>query len=309
MEQPSSLEQHVAAVRQFNRAYTRQIGLLEEKLNGTDFSLTESRVLYELANRNGPAAADLSKDLGIDPGYLSRILQRFAAAGLVTRTPSANDGRQNHIELTSAGGRAFAPVDRRSKEAVAAMLQRLSEAQQARLAQAMTVIERLIAPGAASPVYGVRQHRAGDMGWVVSRHGALYGQEYGWNLQFEAMVAEIVAAFIRQFDQGRERCFIAELSSEPVGSAFVVRQSQDLSKLRLLLVEPHARGLGIGKRLVDECVSFARAAGYRKMMLWTQDVLEAARHIYKQSGFQLVKQEPNRMFGPQLIGETWELVL
>jgi len=306
----AGLERDIAAVRQFNRFYTRQIGVLEERLLDTPFSLTESRLLYELANRAAPTASELAKDLGLDPGYLSRILRGFESRGLVERTPSEIDGRQTHLELTPEGRSAFLPLDRRSRTAVAAMLETLGEAQQRRLIAAMSTIEAMLgAPARDEPPYRLRAHRPGDMGWVVSRHGALYAQEYGWNIGFEALVAEIVASFLKNFDASRERCWIAEIDGEPVGSVFVVKQSDQVAKLRLLLVEPHARGLGIGARLVEECVRFSRQTGYKTLALWTNHVLHAARHIYERAGFRLVQEEKHRMFGPELIGQTWELTL
>jgi DNA-binding MarR family transcriptional regulator/N-acetylglutamate synthase-like GNAT family acetyltransferase len=304
------LERDIAAVRQFNRFYTRQIGVLEERLLETPFSLTESRVLYELANRPAPTASELAKDLGIDPGYLSRILRGFESRGFLARTPSDSDGRQAHLELTNAGREAFHPLDERSREAVAAMLHDLGAAQQQRLIAAMGSIEAALgARASGNAAYVLRAPRPGDMGWVVSRHGALYAEEYGWNLEFEGMVAEIVAAFVKNFDAARERCWITEIAGEPVGSVYVVEHSDEIAKLRLLLVEPHARGLGIGARLVDECIRFSRATGYKALTLWTNHVLHAARHIYERAGFRLVKEEKHRMFGPELIGQTWDLTL
>jgi DNA-binding MarR family transcriptional regulator/N-acetylglutamate synthase-like GNAT family acetyltransferase len=305
----AGLERDVAAVRQFNRFYTRRIGVLEERLLDTPFSLTESRLLYELANRAAPTASELAKDLGLDPGYLSRILRAFESRGLVVRTPSEIDGRQSHLELTPQGRSAFFPLDRRSREAVAAMLEKLGEAQQRRLIAAMAAIEATLGAPRDKPPYLLRPHQPGDMGWVVSRHGALYAREHGWNLALEALGAEIVAAFIKNFDAARERCWIAEIDGEPVGSVFVMKHSDQVAKLRLLLVEPHARGLGIGARLVEECVRFSRQAGYGTLTLWTNHVLHAARHIYEQCGFRLMHEEKHRMFGPELIGQTWELTL
>jgi DNA-binding MarR family transcriptional regulator/GNAT superfamily N-acetyltransferase len=306
----TGLDHNVAAVRQFNRFYTRQIGVLEERLLDTPFSLAESRVLYELANRPCVTASELAKDLGLDPGYLSRILRAFESQGLLARTPSASDGRQTHLELTATGRDAFRPLDARSRDAVAAMLDRLDAGRQQKLVSAMTAIEATLGARAhGKPPYLLRAHRAGDMGWVVSRHGVLYAQEYGWNLAFEGLVAEIAAAFLKNFDLNREHCWIAEIDGEPVGSVFVVKQSDEIAKLRLLLVEPHARGLGIGARLVEECILFARQTGYRTLTLWTNHVLHAARHIYQQAGFRLVHEEKHRMFGPELIGQTWELPL
>jgi len=299
----------VAAVRRFNRFYTRQIGLLDEGLLKTPFSLTESRVLYELAHRDGPTAAELTRDLGLDPGYLSRILRGFDAGGLIARTPSAADGRQHHLQLTAAGRAAFAPLDRGSQQQVAAMLARLTDGGRRRLTEAMRAIEDVLAPDTARPAWLLRPHRPGDMGFVVGRHGAIYAQEHGWGIAFEGLVAEIVAAFIRDFDGRRECCWIAEIDGTPVGSVFVVKHSERTAKLRLLIVEPGARGLGIGARLVAEALRFARSAGYAEMTLWTQSILVAARRIYQGAGFRLVKAEPHATFGTELIGETWQVTL
>jgi len=310
MARVAELEERVAGVRRFNRFYTRQIGVLEERLLGSPFSLAESRVLYELATRQFATATALAGELRLDPGYLSRILRSFETRGLVAKTPSASDGRQTDLALTEAGRRAFAPLDERSREDVTQMLRNLDETRQRRLAAAMATIEDLLGPAPrVQPPYLLRPHRPGDMGWVASRHGALYADEYGWPIEFEAMVAEIVAAFIRHFDAGRECCWIAEIQGEPVGSAFVVRKSDEVAKLRLLLVDPKARGFGVGTRLVAECIRFARQRGYRTLTLWTQQVLAAARHIYAQAGFRLVAEEPHRSFGVDLVGETWELDL
>ena len=304
------LEQRVAAVRRFNRFYTRQIGVLNEHLLRSAFSLAEVRVLYELARRERPTASEVGKDLGLDPGYLSRIVRGFERRGLVARERSAEDGRQSLLRLTKRGANAFAALDARSQDEIAAMLRPLSAAPQRRLVDAMRTIEGLLgAPVERNVPYVLRPHQPGDMGWVVHRHGVLYAQEYGWDERFEALVAEIVAEFIRRFDAKRERCWIAERDGEIVGSVFLVKKTKTVAKLRLLLVEPSARGLGIGNRLVDECVRFARQVGYRKMTLWTQSVLDAARHIYDRAGFRLVRTERHNSFGHDLVGETWELSL
>jgi DNA-binding MarR family transcriptional regulator/GNAT superfamily N-acetyltransferase len=304
------LDGRVAAVRRFTRFYTRQLGVLQEGLLKTPFSLTESRVLYELANRDAPTASELADDLGLDAGYLSRILRQFESKGFLAKSPSPTDGRQIHLRLTPKGARAFAPLDRGSHDQVAAMLEKLSVDGQEKLASAMGTIERLIGENFSErPPYLLRPHRPGDMGWVAGRHGALYAQEYGWDITFEALVAEIVAAFVRNFDPARERCWIAEVDGEPVGSVFVVRHSDKVAKLRLLLVEPGARGLGIGARLVAECLRFAKTSGYGEMTLWTQSILVAARQIYRRAGFRLTKEEPHHSFGKDLIGETWETTL
>jgi DNA-binding MarR family transcriptional regulator/GNAT superfamily N-acetyltransferase len=303
-------EQRIAAMRRFTRFYTRQIGVLREGLHASPFSLTQARVLYELANRSAPTAADIARDLGLDAGYLSRILRGFAQRGLLARTRSPSDGRETHLTLTPAGREAFAPLDRGSHDEIAAMLGPLSARAQARLVEAMATVEQLLgARSKATPPYLLRPHQVGDMGWVVGRHGALYAQEYNWNMEFEALVAEIVAAFVRNFDPRRERCWIAEVDGAPVGSVFLVKQSDEVGKLRLLLVEPQARGMGIGARLVAECIRFARLSGYRTLTLWTNDILVAARRIYQAAGFRLVQEEKHHSFGHDLVGQNWELDL
>jgi DNA-binding MarR family transcriptional regulator/GNAT superfamily N-acetyltransferase len=303
-------ERRIAAVRRFTRFYTRQIGVLREGLHASPFSLTQARVLYELANRAAPTAAEIARDLGLDTGYLSRLLRSFSQRGLLVRTPSEQDGRESHLALTAAGQEAFAPLDRGSHDEVAAMLAPLSEGAQARLIDAMATVEELLGePPRDKPPYLLRPHQPGDMGWVVSRHGALYAQEYNWTMEFEALVAEIVAAFIKNFDGPRERCWIAEVDGAPVGSVFLVKQSDEVAKLRLLLVEPQARGMGIGARLVAECIRFARLSGYRTLTLWTNDVLIAARRIYQAAGFRLVAEEKHHSFGHDLVGQNWELDL
>ncbi|MFO7170608.1 MAG: helix-turn-helix domain-containing GNAT family N-acetyltransferase [Chloroflexota bacterium] len=304
-----SLQRRIEAVRRFNRFYTRQIGALRAGLLGSPFSLTEARVLYELAHRREPTASELGRDLGLDAGYLSRILRGFAKKGLIERRPSPFDGRQSLLALTEAGREAFAILNARSREEVAAQLAPLSDADQQRLTEAMGTIERLLGGTAAGAPFILRSHRPGDMGWVVQRHGELYAEEYGWNEQFEALVASVVASFIQNFDPQRERCWIAERDGARVGSVFLVKKTDEVAQLRLLLVEPCARGLGIGRRLVEECERFARQAGYRKIRLWTNSVLEAARHIYQTSGYRLVESEPHHSFGHDLVGEYWELDL
>lgn len=300
----------VAAVRGFNRFYTQKIGVLQEGLLASPFSLTEARVLFELAQRDGATASRLCRDLGLDAGYLSRILRRFEKQRLVARTPSAADGRQSLLALTAAGREAFAELDRRSRDEVAALLEPLAADGQASLVAAMAGIERLLGkagPGEAG--WRLRPHRPGDMGWVVSRHGALYAEEYGWDESFEALVAEIVAKFVRHYDAARERCWIAEQAGRPVGSVFLVKRSATVAKLRLLIVEPDARGLGVGAGLVDACLAFAREVGYRKLSLWTQSILLPARRIYEKAGFRRVREEPHHSFGHDLVGEYWELKL
>ncbi|HZB92451.1 MAG TPA: bifunctional helix-turn-helix transcriptional regulator/GNAT family N-acetyltransferase [Stellaceae bacterium] len=305
----SELQARVDAIRAFNRFYTQKIGVLQEGLLASPFSLTEARVLYELAQRENATASGLCRDLGLDAGYLSRILRRFDKEGLVAREPSATDGRQSHLSLTEAGRAAFGGLNRRSREEVAALLQPLGPSGQARLVAAMGAIERLLGAERDAAPWALRQHRPGDMGWVVSRHGAVYAEEFGWDDSFEALVAEITARFIRRYEPAAERCWIAERDGERLGSVFLVKQSPRIAKLRLLLVEREARGLGIGAALVDECIAFARAAGYRKITLWTQSMLLPARRIYETAGFRRVREEPHHSFGRDLVGEYWEMRL
>ena len=306
----SGLERRVAEVRRFNRFYTRRIGVLGEGLSRSPFSLAEARVLYELAHRDDAAAAELADDLGLDPGYLSRILRRFREQGLVDRTPSGTDGRRSWLRLTPAGREAFAALDAGTRGEVGALLGGLPEDAQLRLVEAMGAVVELLGGGPArGRTCVLRPPEAGDLGWVVWRHGVLYAREYGWDARFEALVAEIVAGFGRGHDPAREHCWIAEVDGRPVGSVFLVRQSDEVAKLRLLLVDPAARGLGIGRRLVDACVGFAREAGYRVVTLWTNDVLHAARRIYEGAGFRLEHEEPHHSFGHDLVGQTWELEL
>jgi DNA-binding MarR family transcriptional regulator/N-acetylglutamate synthase-like GNAT family acetyltransferase len=307
----TSLEQNIQTVRAFNRFYTRQIGVLREWLLKSPFSLTELRVLYELAHRQQLTATELCQLLGLDPGYLSRILRGFEKRGLLRKSASESDGRQSLLGLTASGKQTFGTLDARQSEEVSTMLSRLPAAAQTQLVQAMRVIENVLGnvPQPKTP-YILRTHQPGDMGWVVHRHGVLYAQEYGYDETFEALVAEIVAKFIQHFDPKRERCWIAEKDGEIVGSVFLVKKSKTVAKLRLLLVEPSARGLGIGKRLVAECLRFARQAGYKKMVLWTQSELPAARHIYQEAGFRLAQQKKHQSWGrDDLVSQVWELKL
>ena len=303
-------DQRIAAVRQFNRFYTRQIGVLRDRPYESPVSLTEVRVLYELAHRESPTASELSNDLGLDAGYLSRILTSFDKRGWLDRKPSAADGRQSLLSLTAQGKKILAPLDARSREEVGQMLGGLSAAAQNRLTNAMHTIENLLAvQSAQEPAYILRPHQPGDMGWVVYRHGALYAQEYRYDERFEALVAEIVAKFIQHYDAKRERCWIAERNGEIVGSVFLVADSKTVAKLRLLYVERSARGLGIGARLVAECIRFGRQTGYKKILLWTQSELDAARHIYENAGFHVIEKKNHHSFGKDLTAETWELSL
>jgi DNA-binding MarR family transcriptional regulator/N-acetylglutamate synthase-like GNAT family acetyltransferase len=303
-------DRRVGVVRRFNRFWTRQIGVLGEGYLESPFSLTEVRVLYELAHREETTASELGEELGLDAGYLSRLLRGFEKHGLIHKRPSEADGRRRLLRLSARGREAFAPLDARSRNDIGAMLGGMSIAGQERLVGAMRAIEGLLSvrPEPVVP-YLLRSHWPGDMGWVVHRHGVLYASEYGWDERFEALVAEIVAQFIRQYDPRLERCWIAERDGEIVGCVFLVRESEEIAKLRLLLVEPKARGLGIGSRLVEVCIRFARQAGYRKITLWTNDVLHSARRIYEAMGFRLVHEQPHHSFGRDLVGQTWELML
>lgn len=314
MASPTPPRQQIDAVRRFNRFYTRQIGVLQEGVLHSPFSLTDARVLYEIAHRDRPTATDLAKALALDGGYLSRILQRFARRRLITRTSSKTDGRQTHLALTAHGRETFEPLQQLARDEIATLLRRVTPEDRQRLLEAMHTIESCLGEHGAQDhgdhAFTLRTHQPGDMGWIVHRHGAIYAQEYGWNAEFEALVAEIAAQFLRTFNPARERCWMAERHGAIVGSVMLVRQSDDVAKLRLLLVESSARGLGIGKRLVDECVRFAREAGYRTITLWTQANLSAARGIYKAAGFQLVAHSPNPAFGhDDLVSETWQLTL
>jgi DNA-binding MarR family transcriptional regulator/GNAT superfamily N-acetyltransferase len=307
----AQLARRVGAVRRFNRFYTRRIGVLNDGLLESAFSLTEVRVLFELAHAPNLTATSLREELDLDAGYLSRLLHRLEHRGLIARTSSQSDGRVAHLDLTEKGREEFRTLDERANDEVQALLGELSVAQQRQLLEALHTIEDLL--GGAAPArrepYLLRPHQPGDMGWVVHRHGVLYAQEYGWDERFEALVAEVVASFVQRLDPRRERCWIAERDAEVVGSVFLVKKSKTVAQLRLLLVEPSARGLGIGGRLVDECIRFARQCGYRKMTLWTNNVLHSARRIYQAAGFQLVSERPHDMFGRDLVGQTWELTL
>jgi DNA-binding MarR family transcriptional regulator/N-acetylglutamate synthase-like GNAT family acetyltransferase len=268
-------------------------------------------VLYELANREHAIASELTRELGLDAGYLSRILRGFRRRGLLEATPSRADGRRTELRLTKRGTAAFATLDARSRDDIGALLAPLAVADQERLVGAMAAIERLLGepqPPAAGG-YVLREPRPGDLGWVVERHGALYAEEYGWNAEFEGLVAGIVGKYVEHLDPKREHCWIAERDGENVGCVFVVKQTAAIAKLRLLLVEPRARGFGIGKRLVAECIAFSEAAGYKRLRLWTNSVLRAARHIYEEAGFDLIEERAHRSFGKDLVGETWELKL
>lgn len=302
---------HVKTVRRFNRFYTRHAGVLAPYL-GSELSLTEVRVLYELAHHTGLTATTLSRELGLDAGYLSRLLKRFDQQGWLQRSANPGDARQNLLGLTEAGHAAFAPLQQKSRDQAADLLAPLPPARRAELVAAMDRIEQLLDPAAPAPrtrTVLLRDPAPGDMGWVVQQHGEFYAREYGWNAEFEGLVAGIVADCVRKFQPAWEKGWIAELDGERVGSVFVVRKSATTAQLRMLLLTPAARGLGLGSRLTDECIAFARQKGYRKMVLWTNDCLDAARAIYAKRGFRRVKSEPYEGFGKQLVGETWEMKL
>ncbi|MBV9169561.1 MAG: bifunctional helix-turn-helix transcriptional regulator/GNAT family N-acetyltransferase [Chloroflexi bacterium] len=302
------LDERVAEVRHFNRFYTRLIGLLQDGYLHSSYSLTEVRVLYELAHHQRTTAAELARWLDLDPGYLSRMLGTFLKHGLLERTPAHDDRRQVWLSLSSRGREVFAPLDAASADQISKLLQGMRESDQQRLVAAMHTLEATLGERPPTPdAYVLRQHQPGDMGWVVQRHGVLYAREYGFDERFEALVASIVAKFIDHLDPQRERCWIAERDGEQIGCVFLVKASEKIGKLRLFLVEPEARGLGVGTRLVDECLRFARQAGYEKVRLWTQSNLLAARRIYERAGFRCIKAEPHHSWGQDLVSETWEL--
>jgi DNA-binding MarR family transcriptional regulator/GNAT superfamily N-acetyltransferase len=303
-------DREISAVRAFNRFYTRKLGLIEPKLLHSPFTLQEARIMYEIAHRSACTATDLTRDLGLDPGFLSRTLQALQRRQIVTRRPSKDDGRVNELSLTAKGRTAQAELERRTREEVGSLLAALDDNQRAAVVQAMTTIERTLERPTEKPAaFLLRSHRPGDIGWVISSQAKAYAEEYGWDISYEALVAEICAQFIRSYDASREHCWIAEAGGEPLGSIFLVNGGDDVAKLRLLLVEKKARGLGVGRALVEQCVSSARERGYKKMTLWTQSILVAARGIYQAAGFRRVKEEPHHSFGVDLVGETWEMGL
>ncbi len=301
----------VKAVRGFNRFYTQRIGVLDPYL-GSELSLTEVRVLYELAHRDQPAASELGRDLALDAGYLSRILRRFETRGWLARAPSPADGRQSLLRLTDAGYQAFAPLQQKSRDEAAALLAGLAAPARARLIASMAAVQQLLAPSTPAGAIGtvlLRDPAPGDLGWVVQQHGEIYWREYKFDSEFEALVAEVAVKYLRNFDPAHEKGWIAEIDGERIGSVFVVRRSKTVAQLRLLILAPAARGRSLGNRLVDECIAFARAAGYRKLMLWTQSHLLAARAIYRSRGFQIARTEPYAAFGQKMVSEVWELKL
>jgi DNA-binding MarR family transcriptional regulator/GNAT superfamily N-acetyltransferase len=305
----ASLDRRVEAVRRFNRFYTGRVGVLAPRLLGSRYSPAEARLVYELAQRDTPTAAELARELGLDRGYLSRLLKRLTEIGLVERQTSPEDARQSLLRLTKPGYMAFAELNRRAAEATRATLKRLPEPDQERLVQALATVERLLGGEAASEAYVIRPPRAGEVALTAARQAALYAAEYGWDARFEVLVARIAAEFLERFDPARERCWIAERHGEVVGSIYVVRQSSTVAKLRMLYVEPGARGLGIGRRLVEEALAFARERGYRKVVLWTHDVLVAARRLYRDLGFVKTGTRTHEDFGVPVAAETWELAL
>ena len=308
-------EQTISAVRRFNRFYTRQIGVLRKNYLDSPYSLGEMRVLYELAQNEKLTASDIARTLDLDMGYLSRLLRNFEKRGLINRRTSTTDARQSHLALSARGRKLLAPMEQRSQQYAASMLASLDDTQQRQIVFAMSTIEKLLAgaPAAKSgsrAAYMLREPRAGDFGWIVSSHAELYLREYGWADPFEGLCAQIVADFVNSFDPERERCWIAEMNGENVGSVMLVKDEQpNVARLRLLLVDPKARGLGLGARLVDECVRFARAKGYTKVTLWTHSVLAAARHVYEGAGFKLTASEPRHSWGKDVVAEFWDLEL
>jgi DNA-binding MarR family transcriptional regulator/predicted GNAT family acetyltransferase len=301
---------HIRAVRHFNRFFTRQIGVLRESLLHSPYSLAEARIIFELANQSNLTASGLCNKLGLDAGYLSRILNKLEQQNLIEKARSNDDGRQRLISLTSEGQKAFSLLDNRSSDEVSEILSEMNDSDRVRLIEAMHTIEAIVNHGFkyAEPFY-LRHHEAGDMGWVIHQHGLLYSHEYGWDQSFEAYVAQICADFINNYDPQKERCWIAEIKGEQVGSIFCVKASEDVAKLRLLIVVPKARKLGLGTRLVKECVRFAKRTGYKKLTLWTNDILVEARRIYEKNGFQLVEDERHHSFGQDLVGQNWDLML
>ena len=303
--------ERIAAVRRFNRFYTRQIGVLRKTYLDSPYSLGEMRVLYELAQGDDKTAKDIGRNLDLDAGYLSRVLRDFEKKGLVSRKTSKTDARQSHLSLTAKGRKFFAPADKRSQDDVAAMLARLDSAKQAQLVQAMQTIEALL-EGTPAPqrTFTLRAPKHGDFGWIVAEHARVYTREYGWDTSFEGLVAQIVADFIKNFDPAMENCWIAEIDGEPVGSVMLVKDEKPgTARIRLLIVAPKARGLGLGARLTDECIAFARAKGFRAITLWTHDCLTAARHCYEKAGFTLTPRENRMSFGQNVVAEFWDMAL
>ncbi|WP_439611025.1 bifunctional helix-turn-helix transcriptional regulator/GNAT family N-acetyltransferase [Reyranella sp.] len=306
----SSLASRIEAVRRFSRFYTRRIGVLEETLLHSPFTLPEGRLVYEIANRDRPTAQELCRDLGLDPGYVSRLLQALEKRGCIARKRSTSDKRQTELTLTAKGQRLWAAMNERSRQDIADLLAELPIARQDRLVKALETVEALLdEPPEKRVPFTLRPHQPGDLGWIIRRQTQLYATEYGWDGTFEAMLAEISAKFIRKFDPKSDNCWIAERNGEIAGSVFLVRAGKPTGQLRMLYVEPSARGLGIGQSLVAACIEDARAKGYRKLMLWTNDILVSARKIYIATGFRLVREEKHDSFGKKLVGQFWSLDL
>ena len=302
----------IAAVRRFNRFYTQHLGVLRDGYLDSPFSLTQARVLYEIRERGKgtgqTTATEIGRDLGLDAGYLSRLVAQFEKSGLIRKERSPSDGRQSFLSITAMGRKAMDLLEQRTVRQVGDVLHRLSDPEQDRLVCAMRAVERMIAPEApAKPEIALREPKPGDLGWIVARHGTLYAEEYGWGENFEGLCAQIVAEFAANYDARRERCWIAEMDGENVGSVFLVKDTDEIARIRLLLVDPVARGCGLGTRLTDECVRFAKAAGYRGITLWTHSVLTAARHVYSKAGFTLTSSEKRKSFGKQVVSEIWDL--
>ena len=313
MSPSENADARIAAVRRFNRYYTRQIGVLRKRFLDSPHSLGEARVLHEIATKHAPTASDVSKSLDLDPGYLSRVLRNFEKHGLIRKRTSPQDGRQSHLTLTPRGKKTYVPLDARSQRDTASMLGKLAPADQTRLIAAMATIETLLGGEVGNPApqrsYSLRAPRPGDFGWIVKRNAELYARDYGWLEPFEGVCAQIVADFVNKYDESRERGWIAEIDGENVGAVMLANDGDGVARLRLLLVEPKARGLGIGARLVEEAVRFARSASYRKITLWTHSVLIAARHIYQNAGFKLVRSEEHRSWRQPVVSEHWDLEL
>ncbi|SHF41433.1 transcriptional regulator, MarR family with acetyltransferase activity [Seinonella peptonophila] len=306
----STLEERIHIIRHFNRFITKQIGVLNEGLLQTTFTLTEARLIFELANHQEITSSELIEWLGLDRGYLSRLIKSLESNGIVTKTQSKVDGRHRLLKLTSEGLEAAKRLNQRSQNEIIEMLSHISEEDQERLCSAMKTIENIMKQDQKkSEVFILRSHEPGDIGWITYRHACLYAREYGWNEHFEAMVAEILAKFVKNFNPEKEKCWIAEMDNKNVGSILVTQENEEIARLRMLLVEPKARGLGLGTRLVSESIRFAKKRDYKKLVLWTNNVLLSARNIYKSLGFQCVDKKEHQNFGPQLIGETWELSL
>lgn len=304
----STITDRADIVRQFNRFYTHQIGVLQEHLLQSEYSLTELRILYELASQGDLTSTDLRQMLGLDAGYMSRLISGFDKKGLIQKVPSATDARASQLHITDLGREILAPLEQASRQEVITLLERLSEPQQLQLIASMKQIQTLL-EGGQSMTYLLRDPQPGDMGLVVHQQTAIYSREYGWNSEFEALVSEVVAKYLREFDPTVERCWIAEKDGKVVGSVFVIRHDQTTAKLRMLYVDASARGLGIGNRLVEECLRFARDVGYKKMILWTTSNLVDARRLYQRAGFELVEEEPIHSFGKDLVSQTWAIEL